>query len=600
MSDGTSGDPPIVLDNVMPDDSMDNRASELVGSQPVATIVAGRRLVLDLTVLISWIALTDWLLYRIGTHLAWALFFVSVSVIFAVLKRRTARLGPSILFAFALMMVATKLSWCGSWLQIVCGIGLVVSYSMSLSGVAPFLPELILFVWHVVSGAFTWLTHIRVRRSVPVGLVRDASNLSYAPGAVALPILCSLAFSTFFVLANPDLAKIMATYLHTGADWFRSVVGGVTFTQGIFWVISGWLVLGLLYPSATKSLSERPPRAKLEANESKRYSAFRNTLVSLISLYSIYLVFEFATLWGREFAPNFYYAGYAHEGAFWLTAALALATLLLSLFFRARTLADPRLVKLKRLAKIWSIANLLLAVAVYHRLFIYIDYNGMTRMRIIGMLGITCVVVGFGLVVIKVVRDHGFVWLIHRQLWVPFGAIVIFTVLPVDWIASRYNVSRVEAASLAPACQIISHRCSAEGILPLVELADHADPRIREGVRALLAMWADHLGVAPAIVLSNDMPSAQVGGKSSEGLRVTPWRSALGHQSPWFRGIAANSRSRLEPMRSDAALWNFQLSDKILKQALVNTSEKWSVYSLNPNARDEALNTFYRYTYQWY
>jgi len=52
------------------------------------------------------------------------------------------------------------------------------------------------------------------------------------------------------------------------------------------------------------------------------FEAFRNTLVTLIALFAVYLVFEISTLWFHEIPQGFYYAGYAHEGAGWLTAAL--------------------------------------------------------------------------------------------------------------------------------------------------------------------------------------------------------------------------------------------------------------------------------------
>lgn len=36
-------------------------------------------------------------------------------------------------------------------------------------------------------------------------------------------------------------------------------------------------------------------------------------------------------MWFRPFPTGFHYSGYAHEGAFWLTVALAMATITLSL-----------------------------------------------------------------------------------------------------------------------------------------------------------------------------------------------------------------------------------------------------------------------------
>ena len=126
-------------------------------------------------------------------------------------------------------------------------------------------------------------------------------------------------------------------------------------------------------------------------------------------------------------------------------------------------------------------------------MLIYIDFNGMTQMRVIGLFGITSVVAGFILVVVKLYRDYGFTWLLHRQLWVPLLAVVLYAILPIDWMVNRYNAAQVKRGNLAPSVQIAAHVVSAEGILPLVELVDCEDPKIRDGVRALLAMWAEDL-----------------------------------------------------------------------------------------------------------
>ena len=91
------------------------------------------------------------------------------------------------------------------------------------------------------------------------------------------------------------------------------------------------------------------------------YGAVRNTLIALIGLFVVYLVFEFQTLWFREFPDGFYYAGYAHYGAAWLTLALALASGLLSSHVpRDHLLDHPRLrVACSDWSGVWSSLNVL-------------------------------------------------------------------------------------------------------------------------------------------------------------------------------------------------------------------------------------------------
>ena len=68
-------------------------------------------------------------------------------------------------------------------------------------------------------------------------------------------------------------------------------------------------------------------------------------------LFAVYLALQFQTLWFRVFPKGFYYSGYAHDGAAWLSAALALATAALSAIFRGAVLQDPRLPRLLALPK---------------------------------------------------------------------------------------------------------------------------------------------------------------------------------------------------------------------------------------------------------
>ncbi len=170
-----------------------------------------------------------------------------------------------------------------------------------------------------------------------------------------------------------------------------------------------------------------------------------------------------------------------------LTLALALATLVLSLIFRGRTLSDPRRASLQRYAWLWTLENLLLAVAVYNRLLIYVGYNGMTMMRMIGFFGITVVVVGVLLVVIKIGSDRSFWWLLRAQSVALALGIAIYSITPVDYIVHRYNVSRILAGDLRPAVMIAVKPIDDEGYFPLLQWMSIDDAIIREGVLAMLA-----------------------------------------------------------------------------------------------------------------
>jgi hypothetical protein len=317
-----------------------------------------------------------------------------------------------------------------------------------------------------------------------------------------------------------------------------------------------WIAAGLLRPVLGRPVLESvfavaaPTEKPTPPAESPLYGALRNTLVAVTVLFAGYLVFEFKTLWFREFPQGFYYAGYAHEGATWLTVALALATLVLSLIFRGEVLRDPRLRRLKGLAWLWSLENLLLAVAVYHRMHIYIDFNGMTRMRTIGLFGITAVLVGFCLVLWKIIQNRDFAWLVRRQMWTLAIAVYLFALTPVDALVHAYNVQRILKGDLAPSVQISVHPISSEGVLVLQPLVNCDDAIIRDGVRAMLAE------------------------REIQAERTAQERERLG----WT---------------------TMQLADRQLLEQLSARRGNWSGYR-DEAKRSAALERFRKYAYQWY
>ena len=450
-----------------------------------------------------------------------------------------------------LVVLAANLLWCGSGLLVACGFALLVAFAMALQGMRPYVLDAVAYAFQVLgAGGQALFAHGR-----SAGKARPARPRGGLL-SVLLPAAALLAFGTLFVLANPDLADSFTGWLrqvfNSLWEWIASY--GPAWDQVLFWFAVAWIAAGLLRPVMRRSLldrfSEGGTQGCAEPVRAVMFVPFRNTLVALIVLFAVYLVFEFGTLWTREFPEGFYYAGYAHEGAAWLTAALALATAVLSLIFRGSVLRDPRLPRLRRLTWIWSFENALLAAAVYNRLLIYIDFNGMTRMRTVGLYGMTVVVAGFALVVWKVARQRDFVWLLHRHLGALAITVYLFAVTPVDPMVHAYNARRILAGDLAPAVQISVHPIDSAGVLVLPPLVHCEDEIIREGIRAMLA----------------------------------------------DRYVKARAQS----VRRERHGWTvYQVADHLLLAHLGRLRPYWEPYT-DPAKRREALDRFDTYVYRWY
>jgi hypothetical protein len=464
--------------------------------------------------------------------------------------------SPRVRFALAsglllgmLWLLACRLVWCGSLLQVAGGAVLLLAFSASLAGLSPGLVPLSLFASQILPAGYRAFAHYGKMFQNYGPKIPRTSWLN-----VALPLAAFVAFSMLFVLANPDMVTFLGRKTELFLQTLRNWIVNITLrpTEVIFWFAVAWIAAGLLRPIVDEALlrrdgeEERPEKAA----PAPLYTACRNTLITVILLFACYLVFEFKTLWFRKFPEGFYYAGYAHEGAAWLTVALALATFVLSIVFRGPILQDPQLSNLRRLAWIWSVQNVLLAVAVYNRLLIYVGFNGMTYMRIVGFFGISAVVAGFVLVVWKIARQKDFAWLVRRQIWALALTIYLFALTPVDRLAVSYNVRRIMGGDPAACMQIGVQRVNVEGVLAMTPLLDCRDEEVRRGVAALIAQRVDRL----------ENRQRQV-----ERLGWTAWQ--------WADQAALRKLNRLR--------------------------DHWRAFE-SRHIQEEALTRFHDYAYQWY
>lgn len=527
--------------------------AEVITAESVRSVSVPAR---ELVAVSGLVALADVTIFRGDGFGGLAVFWLLSPLLLALGRTKPKFDFATSIVAVMLGLLALRTAWLGSSLGTIWGAALLVAFSMTLAGLRPYLLEGVGYAVHLLAaGLVGWTDYAAAAQQLSPRIPRLAWLSLFLPlGAVVV-------FGAIFILANPDLVTALQQGSADFLNWLEQWAGRITFPgwEIAFCLVSASAAIALLRPlmgkptasSATAHSSSAPSLPLKESNttrESPLFGAIQNTLLAVIVLFAVYLVFEFRTLWFREFPKGFYYAGYAHRGAAWLTAALALATVVLSAIFQGDLLKDPRLPRLKRLAWIWSALNLVLALSVYNRMHIYVDFNGMTRMRMIGLFGITSVVVGFSLVLWKIVHRRDFVWLLRRQLWTVAVATYLFAITPVDSLVHCYNVRQILSGDLAPAVQITEHPVNNEGVLQLEPLLRCRDPIIREGILAMLAERAVQLNLD---------------------------QSSKPHWS------------------------TFQLADQTLASRLQAQQSEWEPY-LDSAKRREAWSRFREYAYQWY
>ncbi len=493
------------------------------------------------------VVLSDITLFHAGGFAGFAALLAG-SVVLLRFGSPNAQGGRYVWITFLLAeLLVVRMLWAGPISHFIFGLLLLAAFAAAQCGRTPFVFEVLNVASRVLASGFSALKkHLEVLKDSKIG-VSGSQTL-----AVLLPATAFVGFGMVFLLANPDLFTMFSGQFERVLLEVRQWLEGFSFSEMLFWGAAAFVGAGLLRPTGSPVDFDKPqPEGDKAPKTSALFPAFRNTLATLIGLFMFYLVYEFRTLWFREFPEGFYYSGYAHEGAAWLTIALAMATLVLSMIFRGDIFQDDRLPMLKKLAWVWSGLNLILATAVYNRLLIYVDFNGMTRMRIVGFFGITTVVVGFILVVAKIVNRHNFGWVIRRQLWTLACAVYFFLLLPVDSIWVRYNVQRILAGDLAPSVQLAVHPIEEYAVPQLIPLLECEDELVREGVRSLLAT-------------------------RDRGLQRT-----------------------LEKQRADG--WKaYQIGTISSHESLSESREAWQRFLDKPGDSSTAFQAYYDYAYQWY
>ncbi len=498
--------------------------------------------------IISLIVLCDLTIYRGHGFAGYAVLFVVAPLLLWFSSAKRCRGVAFWIVSAMLVLLAGKMIWFGSGSLVAIGFGLMIAFAMLLSGFVPYFFEALFFTLQVLfSGITVFFQSLKLHSHLNPKFSRTGW-FSFILPAVALVV-----FGMIFVFANPNLSDWFGNSLKHLIENIQNWVSQLSLDPGeiFFWWFVLFMVIGLLNPSIYKVTFDSPKRKRqVETSpvQSPFYSAFRNTLVTVIVLFAVYLVFEFKTLWFHEFENGFHYSGYAHDGAAWLTAALALASITLSLIFRGHVMRDERKGTLQTLAWVWSIENLLLAASVFNRLFIYIGFNGMTRMRIVGLFGISAVVVGFVVVIWKILHNHGFLWLVRRHLWTLAIGLYLLALTPMDSIIFSYNTQRILNGHLAPSVQMSVQNINSEGILKLLPLLECDNEIIREGTRALLAQ---HHAKAETLATQ---------------------RSTLG----WTA---------------------FQIADDKALKVLRKNKQKWEQFNI-PKSEDKVLKRFHDYVYQ--
>ena len=408
-----------------------------------------------------------------------AAFFVVVPVLLLVAaraRRVTLRLGAT------LAMFAAVAARCA----FAPGIGTVLLGLLGVFALAITMRSRTTFMTDVAASFGSTFATIPQRLVAFASGVRKhgATRAGTSAAHILIPAALVATFVGIFALANPLIARWLGG--------LSRVVSVPAPGRVVTWAFLLFGAILLVRPAVRRSAAREAADTTGETTRGTIMLA-RNALVPLNVVFFLYNALDATYLWAGSPPPGVSERQYAHEGAAWLTVALALLTVVVGVMFRGPLAHDPRGKLARILAFGWLAQGLVLALGTFRRLAIHITTSGLSNVRILGIFGTGVVALGLVLVGVKLLRRHAFVWLLRRQLDALVVALLGFCLLPTHLISARVNVSRVMAHQYQALVNIEEQADEAESAAALLPLVDHDDERIRRGVAAILLNERDAL-----------------------------------------------------------------------------------------------------------
>ncbi|MFO7900874.1 MAG: DUF4173 domain-containing protein [Planctomycetota bacterium] len=412
------------------------------------------------------------------------LLLVAMLGLMAAAGKRARRASPGLMLV--LILIAAASAWqLGGWLRGFVGWLALVAFAVRLHQ-----PE-----WRVteVIWAIPWTLLFAPARLLGHGLrCLGYGDVEEAPGegrggggrgiparVILMPLVVVFLFLLIFVAANPVVEHWANRVSAELTEWLGDLFTVPRmFTWFVWLMVFAALVRPVVRPWLAELLTglseDLTPGEEAERGDC---AAALTTLIAVNVLFLAFNAVDASYLYLKaELPAGISYSEYSHRGCAWLTTGLVLSTVVIGVVFRGGLNFHPRRRVIRGLADVWALQNGVLAVGALRRLQMYIGYNGLTRLRIVGIVGVVLVAAGLGLMVWKVHRSKNTVWLIRRYLVAFWVTLAVLALTPRDLICARYNTAVIQSGNIRPLVLVHGQPHSAESYPAMIPLLDFEHP----------------------------------------------------------------------------------------------------------------------------
>ena len=290
-----------------------------------------------------------------------------------------------------------------------------------------------------------------------------------------IPLAIIWLFYIIYKFANPVFEELSMKFTGKLQDFFSRFFVDFSFSHLGFILIgtaiTGWVLfksdlafildkqsnmsLQLFRLRRQLSAAEKSRNIRLKENAPvyyrKKYALsmklkyeFISALVLLVMVNILLLfvnIIDIDWLWfGFEYSKDFDLKQFVHEGTYLLIVSILLSIGIMLYFFRRNLNYYTKSKILKGLTYFWIVQNLILAISVAIRNFLYIEYWGLAYKRIGVILFLFAVAYGLFTLFVKICCQKSVYYLIKKNSLAIFFILLISSLFNWDMIIARHNL----------------------------------------------------------------------------------------------------------------------------------------------------------------
>lgn len=282
---------------------------------------------------------------------------------------------------------------------------------------------------------------------------------------VLLPLILFFLFYFIYVVANPLFDKFSLKFTLWLQKYFDIIFKDVSFSWLMFMLLGVFIAAAVIF----RAVSQRWAKADLNENENlertksprekKRVihlniksdnpvallNEKRSGIIFLVLINILLLIvncIDINWIWFGFYVPEkFNLKQFVHEGTYLLIFSILLSMAILLYLFRKNQNFLKNNKTLKTLSYLWIVQNVVLCISVFLRNYHYINYHGLAYKRIGVVIFLLLTFIGLVTLFIKIRKVKSLFFLLRKNSWALYFAMVSATVFNWETIIVRYNLN---------------------------------------------------------------------------------------------------------------------------------------------------------------